>query len=953
MADIHGTSNNDTISPGFVSQGVSGGQPTALSDFIFGWAGDDTLSGGDGNDTLWGGRGTDTYRGGLGEYDSIAFDDTTWPRGVVVNLTTGLVIDGDGNRESIPDDDVEMVQGSRLDDDLTGRAQIVDSESILIGLAGNDTFKAPIVDSRIHVSYILDPRGVLVNLSRAEILLEGTIIGSNKARDGFFGTDTLVNIQHVAGSDYTDFIIGSSRDDLLMGLRGSDNLDGSHGNDTIIGGDERGRNDGDDALKGGEGDDRIYAGGNNDVVSGGGDADELYGEEGNDVVLSGADDASFQELRELLEQWLNSSTAETRAAAATAAIALSDTTDQDDDILNGGAADDLLVGGAGDDDLYGDDGDDVLLGMGGDDAWLTGGTGNDDVDAGEGNDSISGGDDDDALKAGEGDDKIYAGGHNDILSGGRGKDELHGEEGNDVVLSGAEDASFQELRELLEQWLNSSTAETRAAAATAAIALSDTTDQDDDILSGGAADDLLVGGAGDDDLYGDDGDDFIAGESGDGVLAGGSGNDSIAGGAGEDELYGGDDDDILVGFGDVSEFGDLHNLHDQWIAAATEKELRAVATKALGVADAGDSMKGDYLGGGNGDDLIVGTSEADLIYGSAGRDLILPGDGDDLVTAGGGADMIVIGEAIGTKEIWGSGEGYQYANTDDALDRMVLAGSPSEWTFSFDPATAAATISRNNHAGLQKITLGDVELGLFDSLRTNIVQTNDPILEMAMLATDAYFDTAPSSGLINGRHFWSDPSRGWKGLQALELGLDSAGVFDGPLNQRPISWAFKDGIFIAENATAHVVFGKVDGKNTVAIAFQGTTPGNTLADLNNYDDFLEHYELFTPLVDAVEKYIQRSGYSESEQIDQVWVTGHSLGGAMAQQFMQEFGSRDLASKLRGVTFGSPGAAAHGPDIRMLHFEHEYDPVPLLPDLARTPAGPLALGLINLGLRGCL
>ncbi len=52
MATITGTSGNDTIWPGTVTPGVTGGEPGPGNDSILGLGGDDRLSGGGGDDTI-------------------------------------------------------------------------------------------------------------------------------------------------------------------------------------------------------------------------------------------------------------------------------------------------------------------------------------------------------------------------------------------------------------------------------------------------------------------------------------------------------------------------------------------------------------------------------------------------------------------------------------------------------------------------------------------------------------------------------------------------------------------------------------------------------------------------------------------------------------------------------------------------------------------------------------
>ena len=88
------------------------------------------------------------------------------------------------------------------------------------------------------------------------------------AQDGFGGTDTLVNIEQVRGSEFGD--------DTLIGDAGNNRLEGRDGNDTLIGG------EGFDNLSGGSGDDTL------DGSAGG--HDFLEGGLGNDVLIGSAGD---------------------------------------------------------------------------------------------------------------------------------------------------------------------------------------------------------------------------------------------------------------------------------------------------------------------------------------------------------------------------------------------------------------------------------------------------------------------------------------------------------------------------------------------------------------------------------------------------------------------------------------------------------------------------------------
>lgn len=106
-----------------------------------------------------------------------------------------------------------------------------------------------------------------------------------------------------------------------------------------------------------------------------------------------------------------------------------------DDEIYGGDGDDILVGGAGDDGIYGGEGDDVMDGQRGDD-HLAGGEGDDQVYGGAGADVVLGQAGDDYLEGGTGEDVVDGGDGDDVTSGGRGDDTIRGGDGNDVVYGG-------------------------------------------------------------------------------------------------------------------------------------------------------------------------------------------------------------------------------------------------------------------------------------------------------------------------------------------------------------------------------------------------------------------------------------------------------------------------------------------------------------------------------------
>jgi pimeloyl-ACP methyl ester carboxylesterase len=98
----------------------------------------------------------------------------------------------------------------------------------------------------------------------------------------------------------------------------------------------------------------------------------------------------------------------------------------------------------------------------------------------------------------------------------------------------------------------------------------------------------------------------------------------------------------------------------------------------------------------------------------------------------------------------------------------------------------------------------------------------------------------------------------------------------------------------------------------------------------DYFPFDEHYKDFKPLIAAVKAFVA----DKANGIDKVAVTGHSLGGAMAQLFMNE----NLDVPVSGYTFGSPGAEHARKNAPILNLAHEDDAIPDLGDITGERSG---------------
>lgn len=157
-----------------------------------------------------------------------------------------------------------------------------------------------------------------------------------------------------------------------------------------------------------------------------------------------------------------------------------------------------------------------------------------------------------------------------------------------------------------------------------------------------------------------------------------------------------------------------------------------------------------------------------------------------------------------------------------------------------------------------------------------------------------------------------------------------------PLNQTDLGYAADDPAFHQPggsvlrydnlNASASTGLSMLDGKMTLGISFEGTNTSGwqSVADIkDDISDIDSHFDKLEAFAQRVAAFANEPGH----HIDQILVSGHSLGGAMAQKFMNEFGRSD--SRYIGVTFGSPGTlwGISLPNERFVNFVHDGDPVP--------------------------
>ncbi|MBD2840320.1 calcium-binding protein [Pseudomonas sp. JM0905a] len=208
----------------------------AGNDILTGGVRNDHLNGGAGNDSLNGGQGADRMTGGDGS--DVYYVDNI---GDIVSETNATM--ATGGTDTIYSYLASYTLGSNIEDlrlmssgaaNGTGNAlnnliQAGAGNNVLNGGSGSDA-----------LSYASATAAVTANLG----------VTTAQATGGS-GVDTLLNFEHLTGSNYHDRLTGNALANTLTGGAGNDNLNGGAGNDMLIGG------TGTDTLFGGTGADRF------------------------------------------------------------------------------------------------------------------------------------------------------------------------------------------------------------------------------------------------------------------------------------------------------------------------------------------------------------------------------------------------------------------------------------------------------------------------------------------------------------------------------------------------------------------------------------------------------------------------------------------------------------------------------------------------------------------------
>jgi Ca2+-binding RTX toxin-like protein len=687
---VQGTAQGGTVT--LDAGGLSGERPVDLISFS---AGNDVLTGGGGGDNLYGGAGADQLDGGAG-FDLARYDNAT--AGVIADLQTER---NQGDALGDVYTGIEGLVGTAFADTLTGDG----GANILFGVGGDDILAggagADALDGGIGVDtadYSASSSGVGVDLA----------FGTGQGGDA--QGDTLIHIETVVGSAFSDYLTGSGLGDTLVGGAGEDTLFGGGGADHLDGGagtDSSSYSDStapvtvDLSLGTGHGG---YAEGDtlsgiefvmgsafDDTLTGDGAANYLFGLDGNDRLVGGAGADILFGYNITSVSDIGVDTADYSSSTAGVTVDLISGTGRGGDAegdrlfqienLIGSSLADRLTAGTGANTLTGGTGDDALHGGAEADA-LDGGDGVDQADyrgsaAAVAVDLLAhtaaGGDaQGDTLT---GIENLFGSSLDDHLTGDHGRNVLGGGNGTDTLIgNGGDDALAGEAG--------------------------------DDSLDGGDGNDRLIGGDGGDTVHGGAGNDSADAGSGNDQVFGEAGNDNLAGGAGDDRLEGGDGNDVLDGGDGADTLVGGAGIDTILYAASAAGVTVSLAT---GTAE-GDSFSGiEQVMGSAFADALTGDATANTLWGLDGDDVLTGGSGGDALKGGAGADRFVY-TALSDSAV--SGTGKDTIADFAAGDRIDLSAIDADGNGgNGDTAFTFGTGGFTRHAGeLRVVTAGAIQV---------------------------------------------------------------------------------------------------------------------------------------------------------------------------------------------------------------------------------------------------
>ncbi|HEX8523408.1 MAG TPA: calcium-binding protein [Tepidisphaeraceae bacterium] len=719
---VFGQGGNDNVG---LSE-VNGALPKA---FLYGGAGNDTLTGGSGADMIFGQAGNDSLLGKGGADLLFGGADNDALTGGDAN---DQVFGESGNDRMIwnPGDDTDLNEGGDGFDTVE-----------VNGGNGSEVFATTANGTRVRFDR-LDPAPFTLDIGTSESL----VLNANGGNDSFSNVGNLAALILITadGGTGNDTLLGSNGADLLLGGDNDDFVDGQQGNDSAFlgaGNDtfQWDPGDGSDVVEGQAGSDRMVFNASNageivDISANGGrvrltrnigsivmDVDDVETFDLN--MLGGIDSLNLNDLTGTDLTQLNANL----AAVGGAGDALADTI-----VVNGTNGNDIIdVFGSGTSasvvglhtlvNIAGSEGANdalVIKALGGDDgvtaSTLPAGVIKLTVDLGAGNDTGSGspgadvfigGEGEDLVNSRQGNDVVFLGAGNDIFqwNPGDGSDTVEGQADSDLMLFFGSNVS-----ENINVFANGGRVLFTRDVANIAMDLDDV--ERIEFRALGGSDNIAVG-----DLTGTDmvrvdldlrGPNGGGDETVDNVTVNGTQGADVFGAAGD--------------AGGVTVFGLKAQVNLFFQEQANDRltlnglggddVIDAASLEADGVQLAVNAGLGnDVVLGSEGDDLINGGDGNDALFGGAGADTFVwnPGDDNDVLEGQAGRDKMLFNGANVSENINISANGPRVLFTRD-IAGVVMDLNDVE-SIDFNALGGADNITVNDLTG---IDLTEVNLNL-------------------------------------------------------------------------------------------------------------------------------------------------------------------------------------------------------------------------------------------------
>jgi trimeric autotransporter adhesin len=646
----------------------------AATNYLNGLAGADTMSGGAGDDVYWVDNAGDVVTEALNEgYDTI-YSTVNYTLGanqevVVLNSTAAINATGNG---------------------LANSLYAGNGNNTMDGGVGSDT-----------VVYNFATAGVTVNLA---------ITGAQNTVNS--GTDTLLNIEHLFGSNFNDSLSGNAGANVINGLAGADTMAGGAGEDSYYVdnvGDvvtelanqgvsdiiystvsyTTGANvenlylDGTAAINatGNALDNILYGYGNTA-------ANVLTGGLGNDSYVVAAGDTVVEAVgagTDTVFAYVDYSLgANQENLVSNVATGLRLTGNALDNTITGNIGNDTIDGGAGNDSLNGDAGVDTLsyasatagvsISLALTSAQITGGAGSDTVSNFEN------------LTGSAFNDNLTGNTVGNVLDGGVGIDTMAGGAGNDTYLvDNAGDVITEAVNEGIDTIISSVTrilgTNQENLTLSGAAAINGSGNELSNVLTGNAATNYLDGLAGADTMAGGAGNDiYYADNAGDVVLENADEGTDIVFAAFDYTLTANVEQLRMFGTATASGTGNsLNNLifvadGSNVIDGLDGVDMAAYNYAAAGVTVSLDTTTAQATGGSGVDTLrnienLYGSDFNDTLRGNAGNNLLDGSLGVDTVSYASAVSGVSVNLALATAQVTGG------AGTDTLLNFENLTGS--------------------------------------------------------------------------------------------------------------------------------------------------------------------------------------------------------------------------------------------------------------------------------------